>query len=365
MKTHPQIPAPLPPLSTEVVRGSKEPGLEQTAANTGAVLESLSAALREMVNDWDDSARRITKKPPEARLRNLQRAARGIDAPIVHRPPPRERHMRRWTEFVDGARNTLGKRAVRFLCWLPEVACDPRFLTYVEGSEIELAWRSIAGLVRSCHSMWGRLSPESPSVHIVRRLLTRSPGSGEMWRKWQAHSDALLAAHGPRIMAHMLLRSGKGLAAFVGEWRIEPQSAFFREVAGIAAARCRTRLGEPPGIFHILLFRDLLPWPGWNISDFKAEIGAVILHRPMDGRSREMVQRFILNFEGLGDPRLPANRIKWMGVPGPAQDLLVQWLGRENPYVFAQHVYQQGRGWVWTQKPSVRDPLTFEEPNLQ
>ena len=355
----------MPRHSTRIGSEPKEPHIEHTAGHGEVLPENLGALLREMVNDWDDSARRITRKPAEARLRNLQRTVHSINAPVVNRPPPLERYMKDWTEFVGGNKETLDKRAIRFLCWAPEVAVDVRFLACVEDSGIELNWRSIAGLVRSCHCMWDRMPPESPSVHIIRGLLNRSPGTSEVWRKWQAHTDALLTAQAPRIMAHTFLRSGKSLASFLDEWRIEPQSAFFQAVVGHAAAACRTGLGQPPGMLHILLFRDLLPWPGWRPSDFKKEIGAVILHRPMSDQSRETIQRFILNLEGLGDPRLPANRIKWAEVPGEARDCLAQWLRQENPYVFAEHVYQQGRGWVWSRKASVHDPLSFEEQDRQ
>ncbi len=100
----------------------------------------------------------------------------------------------------------------------------------------------------------------------------------------------------------------KSLASFIDEWRIEPQSAYLRTVVEIASGRVPRSARPAHGVLHVLLFRDLLPWPGWNPSAFKKEIGALILHKPMSDRSRETIQRFILHFEGLGDPRLSANR---------------------------------------------------------
>jgi hypothetical protein len=81
----------------------------------------------------------------------------------------------------------------------------------------------------------------------------------------------------------------------------------------------------------------------------------------MSDRSRETVQRFILHFEGLGDPRLSVNRVKWAEVPNQAKDRLIQWLRRENPYTFSERVHQQDKGWAWKQKASLRDPLSFED----
>jgi hypothetical protein len=268
--------------------------------------------------------------------------------------------MLEWSENVSGSRKPLDKRAIRFLCWVPEIASDVRFLAAVTGSGIELNRRTLAGLVRSCHCMWEEMPQISPSVHIIRGLLSRYRGANQVLHKWQSAIEALLSADGPLIMADKLVGGGRSLASFIDEWRIEPQSAFFRKLVEIATATCRNRLDQLTGNLHVLFFRDLLPWPGWKPSTFKKEIGAVILRRPMSDRSRETIQRFIFHFEGLGDPRLSANRVKWAEVPNQAKDCLIHWLRQENPYVFSEHVYQQSEGWVWKQRASLRDPLSFE-----
>jgi hypothetical protein len=335
--------------------------MDHAQRNHDVLLEDLSSLVREFVNDLDDAARRIIKKPAAVSLQNLRNTVYGMDAPVVHRGAPLERYMKDWTEYVSGNKGSLDKRAVRFLCWVPEIALDVRFLSQVWSSGIELNRRTLAGLVRSCHCMWEKVPPDSESVRIVRGLVHRYRGSNQVLRKWQAHTEALLTADAPRIMADKLVGGGRGLASFIDEWRIEPQSAFFRRVVECATATCRNRLDQPAGNFLVLLFRDLLPWPGWEPSTFKKEIGAIILHKPMSDRPRETIQRFVLHFEGLGDPRLPVNRLKWNEVPNTAKDRLTDWLRQENPYTFSERVYQQGRGWGWKQRASLRDPLSFED----
>ena len=335
--------------------------MDQAQKNDNVLSGDLSSLLREMVSDLDDSAGRITKKPAGARLQNLQGTVDSIDAPVVHRPAPLERYALEWTQFVSGSKESLDKKAIEFLSWVPEIAIDVRFLACVERSGIELPWRTLAGLVRSCHWMWEKIAPESPSVRIVRGLLSRYGGTNQGLHKWQAHIEALLTKYAPQIMADKLTSDGEGLASFIDEWRIEPQSAFFRRVVRCATATCRNRLDQPTDNLLALLFRDLLPWPGWEPSNLKEEIGAIILHRPMSDQLRGTIQRFVLHFEGLGDPRLSANRIKWAEVPDQAKDRLIQWLRQENPYTFSERVYQQGKGWAWKRRASLRDPLSFED----
>jgi len=338
--------------------------MEQIQKNDGVPLQDLNSIVREVVKNLDNSAQRVIKTPANARLQNLQSTMYSINAPEVYRPAPLERYMKEWTEFAEGGRESLDKQAIKFLCWVPGIAVDVRFLACVESSGIELDWRFLAGLVRSCHCMWGNMPSENPSIHIIRGLLNQYRGTNQVLHKWQAHFDALLTEHAPKIMADIFLHSKKSLASFIEEWRIEPQSDFFRRVVEIAAAACRNQLDQPAGDLLVLLFRDLLPWPGWILSNFKKEIGAIILHKPLSDESCEMIQRFILHFKGLGDPRISANRIKWAEVPEKAKELLIHWLSQENTYIFPEHVYQQGKGWVWKQRASIRDPLSFENAGL-
>ena len=336
--------------------------MDHAQKNDDVLLKDLSSLIRELVNDLDDAARRITKKPAAVRLQNLQSTVYGIDAPVVHRRrAPRTIH-----EGLDGSssaatRNPSIRGPSGFSAGCPRSPLDVRFLAAVQSSGIELNWRTLAGLVRSCHCMWESMPQISPSVQIIKGLLHRYRGTNQVLRKWQAATEALLASDAPRVMADKLVGSGRSLASFIDEWRIEPQSAFFRRVVEIATATCRSRLDQLTGNPLALFFRDLLPWPGWKPSTFKKEIGALIHHNPMSDRSRETIQRFILHFEGLGDPRLSVNRVKWAEVPDQAKDRLIQWLRRENPYAFSEHVYQQGKGWVWKQRASLQDPLSFED----
>ena len=144
--------------------------------------EELNTIIQEVLSNLDVSAHGLTREPPGMRLQNLQSAAYGIDAPVVYRQMPFERHMKEWTRFISGDSEALDKAAIKYLCWVPEIAIDERFLRYVESSPIELNWRSLAGLVRSCHCKWEELSPESTSLSIIRVLLKRYKGPNRVLR---------------------------------------------------------------------------------------------------------------------------------------------------------------------------------------
>ena len=339
--------------------------MPQTQQDERLSIEDMSLILREAVNALDASRQRLTGLPPGSRLQNLQSAAYSIDAPVVHRLRPLERYMQEWAKFISGDEKTLDWATIKYLCWVTEVATDERFLACAARSDRGLTWRCLAGLVRSCHLRWERLLPESPSVVIIRGLLKRYKGPNQVLFKWRTNLDAVLSKTGPMILAERLIHEGRSLHSFLDEWRLEAYSPFFQRVVEIAVAKCRVQLNLLPKDVLILLFRDLLPWPGWGLSALKKEIGALILHTPMNGKVQEILQRFILHYAELGDPRLAVNRIKWVEVPGQARGLFLQWLLQENPFVFPEHVYQQGRGWFWLQKTSTLAPLSFEREEWQ
>ena len=335
--------------------------MEQTQTHSYVSVEDPGVIIRELEDDLDDSARRLAKLPPGMRLQNLQSVAYGIDAPVVHRARPFERHVEEWKRFVSGESAFLDKKAIKYLCWVPEIAIDERFLASVDKSRMEMNWRCLAGLVSSCHCQWENLPPECPSILMVNNLLMRYKGSNQALLKWQTNPDALLSQHGPLILAEKFMRRGKSLRSFLDEWRLETQSPFFQNFIEITAARCRTQLVRLPEDLLIVLFRDVLSWPGWRLSAFKKEISALFLHKPMTGRMQETIQRFVIHHKELGDPRLKANLVKWAEVPQQAEDRLIQWLIRENLFVFSDHVYKQGKGWIWQQRATGLEPLAFDQ----
>jgi len=335
--------------------------MSNTAQNILITFEDLDATIREVMSTLDASAHGLTREPPGTRLMNLQSTAYGIDAPIKHRSAPFERHSKEWTDFVSGKNKVLDEATVRYLCWVPEIAIDEQFLRYIENSTIELKWRSIAGLIRSYHCKWDEVIPnESASVAIIRTLLKRYKGDNDILRRWQTHSEALLSVNGPRLLAEMFIRGGKGLKPFLQEWRIETQSPFFQTIIRITAATCRQQINRLPDDVLLMLFRDILSWQGWDPLALKKEIGALIMHQPMRSGIREVIQRFILHHTDLGDPRLRVNGLKWADVPLQARKVFIEWLRQETPFAFNEHVFQQGKGWTWQNSAARLEPLTFD-----
>ncbi len=334
--------------------------MEQIQVEIPSIFEELSAVMGHITSNLETSARRITRETPDDRLNNLRKAILAIDAPEVQKQPPKQRHMEAWERFTAGLSDSLDKATVRFLCWVPDVATDLRFLAHITRTNHKLSRKSLTGLVHSCHTRWRDLSPEDQALNIIKALLLRHGGSDRKLARWRGNTDAILGARGPRILADTLFAEPVGLAGFLRQWQLDPATPFCQDIVRAASVLCRNHIARLPSDMMLVYFRDLLSWPHWDPVILKKEIGSLILQKPLPEKVRAILERFLLHHQQFGDPRLLVNKVNWVYVPAQARERVIRWLNQEVPFVFNEHVYQQGKGWVWRQRNSVTAPLSFE-----
>lgn len=333
--------------------------MPQIQRNDDVSLDDLSLLIRRTGSDMRKFMKLLAGQPVENLLGNLRITVEKIGSAPVRRPPPLERYMLQWSEFESGKRKDLDRGTMRYLCWEPDIATSNQFLTYVQGSGMELTRRPLEGLVRSCHSKWKGSFPKSSPVDCIRSLVGRYKGPNPVLVKWKSNLDAILGEDGPEILARGLVSEQKNLRTSLNEWYLESQSPFVQKIVEAATARCRGQLGEASGCLLALLFRELLPWPGWELPAFKKELGACILHHAVTGKIQDMFETFVLTHKELGDPRMPANQIKWAEVPQRAKERVLQWLCKEKVVSFLDHVHREDEGWGWQRHDDSTDSVRF------
>ena len=331
----------------------------QVQRNAEVSFDDLSLLIKKTGNDMRKFVKLLAGQPVEALLQNLRITVEKIGATPVRRPPPLERYKLQWSEFESGKRKDLDRGTMRYLCWEPEIAVSNQFLTYVQSSGIELTRRPLEGLVRSCHSKWPGSFPKSSPVDSIRSFVGRYKGQNPILVKWKSNLDTILGEDGPEILARGFVSEQKSLHVYLNEWHLESQSPFVQKIVEAATARCRDQLDEASGRLVGLLFRELLPWPGWQLPAFKKELGACILHKAATGKIQELLEQFILTHKELGDPRMPANQIKWAEVPQEAGERVLQWLSKEKVVSFLDHVYREDEGWGWQRRDDSTGSVRF------
>jgi hypothetical protein len=283
---------------------------------------------------------------PQEALKRLSAliATIGRDKPVKLRHCPEE-YRTQWQQFVSGNRRELELRAVRFLCWEPNVATDLRFHDFLDRAHIALGSRALQGLVRTCHQEWSRELAYGPVSASLRRRLTNFSGSNRAINKWKENIRLIAGADAPRLFAAQMVNESVA-PAIVGkcaQWAIPERSAFISEVVHAASDLCRERLDGNSRLVPYLL-TELLPWlDRWEIGEFKKLLGAWILSSDAERTEelREGLKRLALN--KLSDPRLPINAKAWFGIQEAARSRLLQWLSRADIVFFFDHVLPKGR----------------------
>jgi hypothetical protein len=307
-------------------------------------LNPLILSLRKTLGDMEAFTLFLQAQPMEVHLRNLQSTAGTIGAGFPRHPVEHPRYVRQWAEFLAKKRKDIDNATARYLCWEPTVATDGRFLAYLADSCPRLTRRPLAGLVRSIHLRWKSM----PSIDVLgpaRTLVSRYEGESPVILKWKSVIDHVLGPRGPETCGSLLVEEGRTLASLLEEWYLDPCSPFVDKTVEAASVACRDRLAAPTRALIELLFGELLPWPGWEPSHLRREVAELVLQASMTGQVREILQRFVMMSNHLGDPRLASNQAKWADTPRKARERVLLWLS-QNPFQLLEQVYQEGKGWI-------------------
>lgn len=299
-------------------------------------LRNLRATVREFSQD--------VKQPlplHEASLRPFADAVRALGQAKPAKPPLRvEEYVKQWQEFLGKRRERLERRAVRYLCWEPDVATNSQFQNYLDKNHTDISPQWLQGLVRSCHTRWSAELAAGPIVRGIQRRLESYQGSNHVLLRWKSAAAMILGPRGSLAFADHMLEHLQTIKACCEEWFVDEQTSYVKEAVQHAVRQCHERMEHNP-TFGQYLLGNLLPWPPWPLQDFKAAVGATILH-PAAAEISESLTRFVLRDHRLGDPRLPRNSRHWIGVSEEARLRFIQWLSRADIEFFFQHVLPDG-----------------------
>ena len=300
-------------------------------------LQTLKIAVRDLRQEAEQSL-----SHPEASLENLRATINslGQGKPAKRVVVPQD-YLRQWQEFLTGNRQQLEIRAVRYLCWEPEVATDERFQSYLDREHIELKARSLQGLVRSCHARWPLTFASGSVVARIRRRLKIYKGTNHFLSRWKDVLPMILGARGAEDFADDLMEHIQPIKTHCDSWGVEEQSLYVQQAIQHAALRSREHLARDVRLGQYLL-KEILPWSIWPIEKFKDEVNATILCSTLTEPFKETLRDLILSNPRLGDPRFPRNRSNWLGVSDNARRRLIEWLSRADIVFFFEHCLPRG-----------------------
>lgn len=247
-----------------------------------------------------------------------------------------EEYLRQWENYLS-QNGSLEPRAIRYLCWEPEIASDKKFIDCVDKQV--LSARSLQGLVRACHIRWNSVIKENifmkdSVLEKIRKLVKNYKGPNQILARWNASLDTVLSDKGPELFAREMVNNLQNAEEYAAAWAIDVQSFFFRNSMLFAIEQCKHDFNRCK-----YLFSDILPWQLWGNAELKKLIGGFILDDYYNNEpAKEILQNFVLLHGELGDPRLDRNNRNWMDVHARAKDRFIQWLSRLDIEFFFEHV---------------------------
>jgi len=272
----------------------------------------------------------------------------GSDKPARPISVPLE-YKQHWEEFISGTRRSLDRRALRYLCWEPDIAVTPRFVDYIINQQMETSHRAIQGLVRACHRRWAVIMnytvPDREKLFDrIRDIVKKYQGTNKIVCKWIFNLDAVLSAKAHDLYGGKLLDEKKAIKEYVEDWGLDLESEFVRCAVESAVVNCKSRIYSESEKCDYL-FDNLLSWNEWILGSFKRYVTSLILDEQMlhYNSVRDRLQKFILSDDRLGDPRLPRNQRNWYDISRDANDRFIQWLSQADIVFFFEHVLPQGR----------------------
>jgi hypothetical protein len=296
------------------------------------------ADLKISAAEWREIAAPAPLTPD--RLTALAQIVQNLDEPTIQKavkcPPD---YMEQWARFGRGELTQLTPQAVRSLCWEPSVASDSRFAKLL--STLNATARQIQGLVHSLHRVWSSEVAVGDTRRHAERLVAQYSGKHRLIRLWREHADEMIERAAPQALAERAVFSRHPPDMCFAELRIDRASTFAQAAVAAAAQECRRSWRRVPERVDYAL-ADLLPWPHWDLSSFKGEVGAVILDDVFRAPERqERLKGVLLKDSRLGDLRLPHRRANWAMVDPTAQRRFLEWLSRADIVFFFEHALPQ------------------------
>lgn len=283
-------------------------------------------------------------KPIKVIISPLQTICNSIGSNKPYKPMfVPEEYIMQWKDYLSTHKNPE-LRALRYLCWEPDVASDKRFFDCLRHEQMSLSARSLQGIVRACHLRWNSVIKESvlkkgSLLEIVKGLLSNYYGPNRILQKWNSSLDTILSPKGPQLFATEMIKDLKTIKEHSESWGVDVQSEFFIDNAMVhAVQQCRKDIERCRYLFAVLL-----PWPLWGNTIFKKMIGDFIFDGFFNKEvPREMLQNFIMSDDRLGDPRLHRNNHKWADMDKDARIRFIQWLSMADIVFFFEHVLPEG-----------------------
>jgi hypothetical protein len=202
-------------------------------------------------------------------------------------------------------------------------------------------------MVRSFHKVWLPEREGKRTAGWLRGLLNGPTRDSNLLRKWKAEPSVILGPGGPDALARKLLAEDRPIAEVALQWGLDERTPFFEAAVVDGAIPVALASTSSQAKIFTQLSTRFLPWAKRNLAleRYKSLLGAVVLKPRFasPGPDQDALKAFVLGSDGLGDPRLVANRARWTGVAEEARTQVLHWLTTADIGLFFESIMTDAR----------------------
>lgn len=301
------------------------------AAEARSLLDALQRLEKTAARLWPPS---VPAPLPTDGFPRLRAALAGLEAAAPRRPEVTHQDRQEWDDFVNDRAAEPSRRAIRRLCWDPEISLSERFRAYLSVRAADVNGSALEGLICSCFARWPN-AVDSGAAAAVGRLLAAYAGRRRTLVRWR---EAYLLVRGPKLLADEILERGEGPDIVAERWSLPKGCYFMQDATDLACVACVADLERRGEIF----VDALLAWRYLSPARLKRHLRSAVMSREAGSEAvRERLLGFARTDVRLGDPRHPANDAHWTGI-NDAQQRVIEWLSQLDIEFFFDHVLPRG-----------------------
>lgn len=301
-------------------------------------------ALRETASAkaWSTRFHNNQLLPGPSRLEAVARLLEAEGKQPVRTPPPRldlEEAREQWQRYLTTQDpNQIEWRAVRRLCWDPEVAPTAKFLRLLEGSNRSPSAPMILGLLGVYHLLWD--NEKGDLERCVTKWLQTYQGCHPLLHRLCERVDEVSGPHAAEYTARSAFENRRSVRSVVEQRGLALSTPYAFSAAGhlinahLYMLERSRNLDQARYICEQLLpaDRDLLLFRPEAFASAVKHLVA-LASKNQDPHLRNVVKDFVLREERLGDPRRHPGRWDNMGLSAEAATV-TGWLSEEDLQFF-------------------------------
>jgi hypothetical protein len=191
------------------------------------------------------------------------------------------------------------------------------------------------------HQLWSKELLDGPVGKSLRKRLDSYTGTNQRVMGWQREIEMLAGDKGPALLGEQIIKEVRSIKEEAARWGFFEDSAFIRQAVSAATDRCREQI-TAGSLLTMFLTDQLLRWNGWEQRAFKEQFSNCVLspHAANFEELRNGLKRLAL--DKIGDPRLPLNAGRWVGMQKAAHNEFLKWLSHDDITFFFEHVLPRG-----------------------